>query len=65
MKVTVDLDRCIGSGQCAVLAPEVFDQDERTGSVILLEAEPADGARNSVEEAVRTCPRVAIGVTDV
>ena len=64
MKVSVDLDRCIGSGQCAVIAPEVFDQDARTGSVILLDAEPAATELPAVREAVATCPRVAIGVTD-
>ena len=64
MKVSVDLDRCIGSGQCAVLAPEVFDQDALTGSVILLDAEPAEAERPAVLEAVQTCPRVAIEVSD-
>ncbi|HTJ70954.1 MAG TPA: ferredoxin [Actinospica sp.] len=60
MKLTVHLDRCIGSGQCSMIAPAVFDQDQDTGSVILLDAEPAETEWNAVAEAVRVCPRQAI-----
>ncbi|MFD8346243.1 ferredoxin, partial [[Kitasatospora] papulosa] len=28
MHVTTDHDRCVGSGQCAMQSPEVFDQDD-------------------------------------
>ncbi|WP_179201447.1 ferredoxin, partial [Streptomyces scabiei] len=26
MDIAIDHDRCIGAGQCALIAPEVFDQ---------------------------------------
>jgi ferredoxin len=29
MKVTVDTDKCIASGQCVLTAPEVFDLSTR------------------------------------
>jgi ferredoxin len=36
MKVAVEQDRCVGSGQCVLLAPDVFDQRDEDGSVVLL-----------------------------
>jgi ferredoxin len=35
MTVTVDEDMCAGAGNCVLLAPEVFDQREDDGIVIL------------------------------
>src|SRR6185436_2415280 len=40
MRVVVNVERCRGAGLCALTAPEVFDQDERDGTVVLLDAEP-------------------------
>ena len=36
MKVTVDQGKCVSVGNCVANAPDVFDQDEDDGSVILL-----------------------------
>ncbi|MFI0467318.1 ferredoxin [Saccharopolyspora sp. 5N102] len=60
MKVTVDEDRCCGAGQCALLAPEVFDQREDDGVVILLDATPAEPLHAAVREAAGVCPAAAI-----
>lgn len=35
MKVHVDLPACVGSGQCVLAAPEVFDQDDEGIAVLL------------------------------
>ena len=29
MKVRVDLELCVGHGRCYMLAPEIYDEDER------------------------------------
>ncbi|GLW08052.1 ferredoxin [Microtetraspora sp. NBRC 13810] len=60
MKIIVDEDRCCGAGQCVLLAPEVFDQREDDGIVILLTAEPGEHLRASVREAAAVCPASAI-----
>jgi len=45
---------CIGAGHCARLAPETFDQDVDTGTVLLVgEARQGDEA---VERVVGLCP---------
>ncbi|MGW6555166.1 ferredoxin, partial [Streptomyces sp. NPDC055051] len=45
VRLSVDRERCIGAGMCAMTAPDVFDQDPDDGLVLLLEAEPAAGDR--------------------
>lgn len=60
MKVTVDEEKCCGAGQCALLAPDVFDQREEDGIVILLDAEPAEPLHTAVREAASVCPAAAI-----
>jgi ferredoxin len=61
MRVSVNRDRCTGSGQCSVAAPEVFDQDD-AGTVLLLNPDPGEEHREAVETAVFTCPVLAIEV---
>lgn len=63
MKVTVDRERCIGAGMCALTAPEVFDQDEEDGRVILLDADPPT-AHRAVRDAATLCPSESITLSD-
>jgi ferredoxin len=62
MKVTLDQDRCVGSGQCVVAAPDVFDQREEDGIAVLLEESPATGLAADVQHAAKVCPALAITV---
>ncbi|GAA2975229.1 ferredoxin [Streptomyces enissocaesilis] len=64
MHVSVDTQRCIGSGQCALALPEVFDQDDTDGLVILLDETPPREMHDAVEEAVSRCPVQAIAAAD-
>jgi ferredoxin len=59
MHVTTKPDRCIASGQCVMIAPGVFDQDE-DGIVVLLDERPDEAERDSVEESIRICPASAL-----
>ncbi|WP_155541768.1 ferredoxin [Amycolatopsis camponoti] len=63
MKITVDTDSCVSSGQCVLLAPGTFDQDEESGTVVVLSEEPADGEEEAVRQAELTCPAAAIRLT--
>ncbi|WP_410614345.1 ferredoxin [Amycolatopsis sp. lyj-109] len=60
MKITVDTGSCVSSGQCVLLAPETFDQNEDDGTVVLLTAEPPAEQEDAVRQAELTCPAAAI-----
>ena len=64
MKVIVDKDKCIGAGQCVMTAPDVFDQDEDAGTVVLLAEKPPATEQNDVRKAVTYCPARAIEVDE-
>ncbi|MFJ5117952.1 ferredoxin [Kitasatospora sp. NPDC088548] len=58
-RVEADTSRCVSSGQCAVTAPLVFDQDE-AGQVVVLAAEPGGRAAEQARQAAAMCPASAI-----
>ncbi|WP_425826004.1 ferredoxin [Streptomyces fractus] len=64
MKLTVDQDKCCGSGACVLSAPEVFDQRDEDGVVTLLTPQPTPEHHTAVREAAAMCPTAAIGVSD-
>ncbi|KAA2264335.1 ferredoxin [Solihabitans fulvus] len=64
MRVVVDSDKCCGSGQCVLTAPDVFDQRDEDGTVLLLDAEPPAELHEAVRQAVTLCPSSAISVVE-
>lgn len=64
MDVRVDRTRCLGAGLCALTAPEVFDQDEEEGRVVLLDAHPPLERQAAVRVAAGVCPAAVITVRD-
>jgi ferredoxin len=62
MKVTVDRDRCIGAGNCALIAPSVFDQELDDAVVVLLDPSPPEDSRPAVQEAADRCPAAVIAL---
>jgi ferredoxin len=62
MRVLVDRTLCQGHGQCAVVAPDVFDLDD-DGVMHCLE-HPDPIHRAAVELAVRFCPEEALTLID-
>lgn len=63
MRVAVDRAACVAAGQCAMVAPEVFDQDD-DGIVILLDEEPDASLADSVRRAASLCPARAISIAE-
>jgi ferredoxin len=64
MKIKIDQIKCIGAGQCVMAAPDVFDQREDDGIVILLDDAPEDSQLSHVKKAARLCPAMAIVVEE-
>ncbi|GAA4224580.1 ferredoxin [Streptosporangium album] len=63
MKITADTDVCIGAGMCALTVPEVFDQSEEEGTVVVLDGEPPASLEAAVRRAVQLCPSGALSVS--
>lgn len=64
MKITVDEDKCCGAGTCVLLAPDLFDQRDEDGIVVLLNERPPAELHAIVREAASVCPGMAISVSD-
>jgi ferredoxin len=64
MLVSVDPDRCCSSGQCVLALPEVFDQHEDDGTVLLLQPRPPQELLAAVRTTASICPGRAISVQE-
>lgn len=60
MRIEVDVPKCVASGQCVMLAPDVFDQRDEDGMVVLLDAVPPAELHDAVRESAIVCPAAAI-----
>jgi ferredoxin len=57
-RIRIDSDICVGAGNCALTAPEVFTTNDGFGAVIPGKEHAADDPRTT--EAARACPVQAI-----
>ncbi|MEV6848366.1 ferredoxin [Actinoplanes sp. NPDC051411] len=64
MKVLVDQEKCVASGQCVVAAPDVFDQRDSDGVVVLLDPAPPAAQDDDVRQAAAVCPALAITIEE-
>lgn len=56
-ELTVDRDRCMGSGQCTFYAPATFDLDDLSIAIVTDDhGDPAD----KIDMAIGVCPTRAI-----
>ena len=62
MHIEADLDLCQGHAMCQMEAPAVFHVPKK-GQVEILDAEPPETERVSVEAAIRYCPTQALRLT--
>ncbi|TFV63688.1 ferredoxin [Geodermatophilus sp. DF01-2] len=61
MRVEVDRERCVGSGTCELLAPDVFEVGD-DGVVRVLGTQPGPADEDAVRDAVAQCPTGALGL---
>ncbi len=64
MKVIVDQDKCVSSGQCVLNAAEVFDQRDEDGVVVLLTENPPVDQESNARKAAAACPALAIYIEE-
>lgn len=64
MRIVADLTRCVGAGQCVLTEPELFDQSEEDGTVVVLDEHPGNGRLEKAEQAVHICPSQALSLVE-
>jgi ferredoxin len=64
MKLTVDQDKCVSSGQCVLNADELFDQRDDDGVVVLLDDSPGPDQADNARKAAAACPAQAIHIEE-
>jgi ferredoxin len=64
MHITIDESKCCAAGQCVFAAPDLFDQRDDDGIVILLDSDPPEGQWENARQAAAVCPAVAIEVRE-
>ena len=63
VRIGADREVCVGAGQCALRAPQLFDQDDE-GIVLVLVPEPAAADHGAARLAVDLCPSSALSLDD-
>lgn len=65
VRLTIDRERCLGAGRCVLTEPDVFDQDEDDGRVLLLAGPHGDGPEVTagIRRAVQFCPTGALSLS--
>jgi len=62
-RVAVDRKRCVGSGSCEMLAPDLFEVGH-DGIVAMLRPDLGSDDVDPAEAAVRACPTQALDLVD-
>ena len=64
MRVAVDQEVCVAAGQCVAAAPDVFDQRDEDGVVVLLNDHPSAEQSEGARRAAAQCPAQAIYIEE-
>ena len=64
MRIEFDEPKCVAAGQCAMVAPDVFDQRDDDGVAIVLDAQPGPEHYEEAREAAAACPAAAIRLVE-
>ena len=61
--LTIDREKCLNSGQCAYLQPELFQLDDCGEPQVLIER-PTGALIAKANDAIEMCPSQAISLAD-
>lgn len=62
-RLVIDQEKCLNSGQCAYLQPDLFELDDDSAPVIL-NAAPEGELIAKAQDAIEMCPAQAISLED-
>ncbi|MEU8181964.1 ferredoxin [Micromonospora sp. NPDC049044] len=55
-RVTIERGRCTGAATCVSMSPDIFDQDQDDGMVLLLIDEVGPDRVEELRDVVAACP---------
>lgn len=64
MKIEIDTPKCVAAGVCVLAAPDVFDQNDDDGVVIVLDEQPSAPHIPGVRDAAARCPAAVIRLVE-
>lgn len=64
MRIIVDTDKCIGSGNCVLACRELFAQNEDDGLIRVLNTSPSLSLLPHIKQAVQDCPALVFRLED-
>jgi ferredoxin len=64
VRIVGDRDICTGAGMCALTAPELFEQDDEVGLVVVIREHVEGEALEAARKAVSLCPSGALSLED-
>ncbi|MGW0769010.1 ferredoxin [Streptomyces sp. NPDC002676] len=64
MRIEADPDVCVSSGMCALSAPDLFDQSDDDGTVVVLRSDPPAERVTAVRGVVGRCPSRALKLVE-
>jgi ferredoxin len=64
MKIVADTQKCVGSGQCVLTEPALFDQNDDDSRVLILDDSPEGTLAEKAKEAARICPSRALSLKE-
>jgi ferredoxin len=64
VRIIANLETCQGYANCVIEAPDVFDIDETSAKVIVLQATPTPDLVEDVRRAAAACPVKALTIEE-
>jgi ferredoxin len=64
MRIIVDTDKCIGSGNCVLACQEIFAQSEDNGLIHVLNTHPSLTLLPHIKQAIQDCPALVFRLED-
>ncbi len=63
-RIVIDLEKCLNSGQCAYMQPEIFQLDDEGNPTLLVETVTSEELIVKAKDAVEMCPGLALSLVD-
>jgi ferredoxin len=63
-RIVIDQEKCLNSGQCAYLQPELFELNDDGAPVVLVASPDSEALIAKAQDAIDMCPSQAISFED-